>query len=491
MRSKLLKSRLTIIIIIIILNINCNYTSQWNNLRSYSIETNGALSSRTDENLKSKYVSNGVYTWLTLKRLCLGDVGSWIGKRELTIGITIAQGADGNTIIGKGVIPSENVEDYNCIQVRNKLIVDPFIFQKGNYTLTFDIVELPAKNAKLLSSIASNLLSSANLIATSKGDPIAKIGTSLFDTFIKPAIEEKSPQVHFKQDFYAYEMDYGKNDPNKYWQNEVFILLPREGVEYEVNGEKKTYEITISEYYLDKQSELRKGDYNNPKDNDPYYTNSPYVVFEVSSNKRGWGLSDKKVSEVLRQASDSVSMYPDRAQNDIKQILNTVSENYYSITEWTKTMLYAATNMLNLSLDAIVSKEDNTLKAEKITKALKSYNSFMKEYTDSKTNIQLYDDEKEALSRVKTKLDMISDDMLKSIKVEIEFKDIEIQKTEKELNNKITTLASPLVLKHINNTNKIPSEYTEYTKQKIIIIKNLSKEKAILQNIYYSIENNK
>lgn len=229
----------------------CTYSAYYRNLNSY--HTDGPkLIKRNSGQAETASVLEGQATWVVLRRVCVTEVGSWIGARELNVGITLDSISSGKHEVGKGVVSAEEVRNNDCLPFKNNLVIDPFVFRRGTYRVTLDIVELPSENAKLLASLARSVVPTASLASA---NPAAKVGTALFDAFIQPAIDnDKLSHVRFTQDFEAIELQERLSDPDATWQTGDIILLPRNG---RVNGEDREFQIDPDTLYVDANGSVR------------------------------------------------------------------------------------------------------------------------------------------------------------------------------------------------------------------------------------------
>lgn len=404
----------------------CTYTANYANMRVHHVE-NRQLKFLNTSTATRNAVREGQVTWLLLKRVCLTDVGSWIGERDLTVGVTITHGAPGTQQIGKGVVNATNVRDNNCLQFANRQVIDPFTLKLESYRIALDIVELPAKNAKLLSSLASSVLATAS--AAPQTAPAAKVGTALFDTFIKPEVESNQSHVHYEQDFEAYELRNDAENPEIPWQKGTFVLLPREGALYDVDGNKKKFVISVDKIYLDQLGELRVGNPTSPSATDPFFIDAPYAVMEIASSWRGADSANNNISETLRRAARAVAetQVDNRtdADNAIVSLRDAMSRNSDAITEWTQSLLMGAIVTMDSATDALASNKSSQEKNIALRSANARYNAFMQKYGTSGTaKAKLTAQEMEAMNSI----DVAINNVLSPLIAEAKLKEAEAAK---------------------------------------------------------------
>jgi len=382
---------------------SCSYSANYRNMAPHYAD-GLQLVKRDAQTATANAVRSGEATWLLLRRVCLTDVGSWIGARELTVGVTVTYGSTGTNQVGKGVVSAEEVRDYDCLQFTNRQVIDPFLFRRGSYRIALDIVELPSKNAQLLGTLARSVL--ANVSMAPQAAPAAKVGTALFDTFIQPAIDKKSPHVKFEQDFEAVELRPAVNNPDVPWQTGNIVLLPRNGAQYDIDGTKKQFQIDVSTLYLDQNANLRIGDANAPKDSDRFFVNAPYIVFEVAANWRGADDADTAVSTSLRTAARRVAetaIDGNLANESLDRLRTTYLQNSDLITEWTQTMAMDAYSSLSDARSALASQEPLEKRLPALRGALSKLQAFRTQYTTA-SKARLTEQEDEAFAAITAKL---------------------------------------------------------------------------------------
>jgi hypothetical protein len=380
----------------------CAHTGIFPNLGSHYVVNTG-LEKRNLETVKSNAVLDGQASWVLLKRVYLTDVGSWIGSREVTVGVTITYGSSGNRQIGKGVVGVDQVVNNTCLQFRNRQAIDPFIFRRGSYRIALDIVELPAKNAALLASLAKTVVGTASI-----SSPIMNIGSALYDTFIQPEINNKTSLVHYEQDFEAIEMRNNVDDLEIPWQKGTIVFLPRDGQKYTVDNKTISYQIDPSKLYVDQGGDLRVGNPAAHNADDAYFKEAPYIIMEVAANWRGYSQADEEVSSVLKTTARKYSNIKNNGGKEIDDSINDIkisySKNSSLLTDWTQSMVIMAIQDMQDAKDAIAIKEDDDKKLIALKAALVEHNGFITKYKEGLSVAALTSSELDALQFIEIAL---------------------------------------------------------------------------------------
>lgn len=351
----------------------CGWKANYANLNVHYAE-NGALTTRSVAQSKANAVAEKEVTWVQLNRLCLTEVASWVGEPDIAVGVTVAPATPPATP-SKGVVKFEQARDHECLQFRDRHVVDPFVVQRtGGYRIAIDLVELPSKESQLLATFTSNVVAPA-VLAMSGPTPAANVGNALFDTFIKPQLTESKKHVHYEQDFSIVDVDRDDAVAGQWWQRGTVVLLPARGTTYDVNGERKTYDIPLSQVYLARDGYLRQGNPAAQRDTDPVFTGAPYAVLSVRSTTRGFDEADKRVSEALREAARAVKSLHDgvASQQETRAKLatfrSTIGRNADSLTPWALTLFDDVAYALGAATDALAPATTENQRAALIQRA--------------------------------------------------------------------------------------------------------------------------
>lgn len=340
---------------------SCHYRAQYNEFGiNYAKDIQQGFQDRSTSDVEKAYgVKDGEITWVNVERLCIKKTASWIGRPDLTIGVSIST-KDGQR--SRGVISAKEVQEDVCLPFKGLQVIDPFEMKESlnQLEIKLDIIESPSVESRLLNGLLDAGLSSG---ASMVGGPTAKVGDALFTTFITPRLKESRTHVEYIQGFHALDLNTQGGLRTNTWQTGLLVLIPARGA---INGKVENYSnIETSNLYLDKNSILREGNPSSQKSSDPYFRRAPYLVLNFQSSTRAHSATDNELSKAMRLASSAMRTgYELRseaafqeAKNSLKYFSTMLAINRQHIGQYGAALFEDARLALEFTSESIAEKD--------------------------------------------------------------------------------------------------------------------------------------
>ena len=336
----------------------------------------------TPQQREATATRGGYATRVVLSRLCITDTGRWLQNTRLTVGVALKSG---DNEIAKGVLHEVEVVRNSCINVRDKQIIDPFIFNNLSYEIQLSIVTLPSEQALILRTLLGRLQGSAKVSSTAAGPysaMAAAVGSSLFDAFIRPHMDEKT-LVEFVLGFQAYEVV--KNADVRVWRDGTLVLLGKTR-DPNASGERASQPVDVSKLRLDDSGDLVF------KDGSGRLTNAPYLVMRIISGARTGTQEEANLSTHMQDAALALKDVDDAtprgiAGDHIARLAEELERNRQNFPRHVTELFGDAVITFREADEALrlAIKPDIAQQVEvksRLTGALKRIRSFLKKYGD-------------------------------------------------------------------------------------------------------------